>query len=541
MYAVQCNESIRVYDCYQYRESIKEIEGRFYDADEKCWVIPLTAQNASTLSLLGASLDESLKELAKTARVAFVSSCEHRKPRVKAKLFAHQQDAYDFALDAFEKGKAVALLADMGTGKSMMTIAITGTLEAEKDVKKMLVVCPKSIVGVWEDEFRKFADYRYALTVLDGTMEKKRSAFNYMQGAALQIIVVNYESCWRLESEITKWKPDLIVCDESSKIKTPSASQSKALHRLGRQSKYNIILTGTPITGSPLDIFSQYKFLDDSIFGTSFYLFRNRYAILGGYQNRMIVGYRHLDELVEKVHSIAFRIKIEDAVDLPPFIDETRAITLEPKAQSLYRMLEQDCYAELANGEVTARNVLTQLLRLAQCTGGFIRDDIKSEAQQVSGAKLDALEDIIDTCLDEEKKVVVFARFVPEIEAIAAMLKKKKIGYAQIYGATTDRADQVKKFQEDPDVKVFIGQLQTTGMGLTLTAANVAVFYSLDFSYANYEQSRARIHRIGQKQKCLYIHLVGKGTVDEKILNALKHKGDIAKIMVDDWRSLLNG
>ena len=541
MYAVQCNESIRVYDCYQYRESIKEIEGRFYDADEKCWVIPLTAQNASTLSLLGASLDESLKELAKTARVAFVSRCEHRKPRVKAKLFAHQQDAYDFALDAFEKGKAVALLADMGTGKSMMTIAITGTLEAEKGVKKMLVVCPKSIVGVWEDEFRKFADYRYALTVLDGTMEKKRAAFNYMQGAALQIIVVNYESCWRLETEITKWKPDLIVCDESSKIKTPSASQSKALHRLGRLSKYNIILTGTPITGSPLDIFSQYKFLDDSIFGTSFYLFRNRYAILGGYQNRMIVGYRHLDELVEKVHSIAFRIKIEDAVDLPPFIDETRAITLEPKAQSLYRMLEQDCYAELANGEVTARNVLTQLLRLAQCTGGFIRDDIKGEAQQVSGAKLDALEDIIDTCLDEEKKVVVFARFVPEIEAIAAMLKKKKIGYALIYGATTDRADQVKKFQEDPEVKVFIGQLQTTGMGLTLTAANVAVFYSLDFSYANYEQSRARIHRIGQKQKCLYIHLVGKGTVDEKILNALKHKGDIAKIMVDDWRSLLNG
>jgi len=541
MYAVQCNESIRVYDCYQYRESIKEIEGRFYDADEKCWVIPLTAQNASTLSLLGASLDESLKELAKTVRVAFVSRCEHRKPRVKAKLFAHQKDAYDFALDAFEKGKAVALLADMGTGKSMMTIAITGTLEADKGVKKMLVVCPKSIVGVWEDEFRKFADYRYALTVLDGTMEKKRSAFNYMQGAALQIIVVNYESCWRLESEITKWKPDLIVCDESSKIKTPSASQSKALHRLGRQSKYNIILTGTPITGSPLDIFSQYKFLDDSIFGTSFYLFRNRYAILGGYQNRMIVGYRHLDELVEKVHSIAFRIKIEDAVDLPPFIDKTQIVPLEPPAQSIYRMIEKDCYAELAGGEVTARNVLTQLLRLAQCTGGFIRDDIKGEAQQVSGAKLDALEDIIDTCLDEEKKVVVFARFVPEIEAIAAMLKKKKIGYALIYGATTDRADQVKKFQEAPDVKVFIGQLQTTGMGLTLTAANVAVFYSLDFSYANYEQSRARIHRIGQKQKCLYIHLVGKGTVDEKILNALKHKGDIAKIMVDDWRSLLNG
>ena len=302
-----------------------------------------------------------------------------------------------------------------------------------------------------------------------------------------------------------------------------------------------MILTGTPITGSPLDIFSQYKFLDESIFGGSFYLFRNRYAVMGGYQNRMVIGYRHMDELVSKVHDIAYRIKMEDAVELPPFIDQTRTITLEPKAQSVYRALEQDCYAELSNCEVTARNVLTQLLRLAQCTGGFIKGDVTSEATQVSGAKLDALEDIVDTCLEEEKKVVVFARFVPEIEAIAGMLKRKKIGYSLIYGATTDRAEQVKQFQEDPNIKVFIGQLQTTGMGLTLTASSVAVFYSLDFSYANYEQSRARIHRIGQKQKCLYIHLVCKGTVDEKVLNALKHKGDIAKIMVDDWRSLLNG
>ena len=244
-------------------------------------------------------------------------------------------------------------------------------------------------------------------------------------------------------------------------------------------------------------------------------------------------------ELVKKVHGIAYRIKIEDAVDLPPFIDETRIVPLEPQAQSVYRRLEKDCYAELNNGEVTARNVLTQLLRLSQCSGGFIRDDIKGEAEQVSSAKLEALEEIIDACLEEKRKVVVFARFVPEIEGIRDMLEEKNIGYSLIYGATQDRAAQVKKFQENPDVKVFIGQLQTTGMGLTLTAANVAVFYSLDFSYANYEQSRARIHRIGQKEKCLYIHLVGKGTVDEKILHALKHKADIANLMVDNWRELI--
>ncbi len=540
MRAVRYNETIRVYDSYLYRESIKEIDGRCYDAEDKCWVVPLCNENVATLSLIGADLDEELKGMLKSQRDAFVGECRHRAPRVKVKLYNHQQNAYDFALKIFEESKGVALLADMGTGKSMMTIAITGTLEAERGVKKMLVVCPKSIVGVWEEEFRKFADYKYALTVLDGAMEKKRSAFGFMNGQALQIIVVNYESCWRLESEITKWKPDLIVCDESSKIKTPSASQAKALHRLGRITKYNIILTGTPITGSPLDIFSQYKFVNDSIFGTSFYLFRNRYAIMGGYQNRMIIGYRHMAELVKKVHSIAYRIKIEDAVDLPPFIDETRIVPLESQAQSVYKRLEKDCYAELNNGEVTARNVLTQLLRLSQCSGGFIRDDASGEAEQVSSAKLEALEEIIDACLDEGRKVVVFARFVPEIEGIRDMLEEKKIGYSLIYGATQDRAEQVKKFQENPNVKVFVGQLQTTGMGLTLTAANVAVFYSLDFSYANYEQSRARIHRIGQKEKCLYIHLVGKGTVDEKILHALKHKADIANLMVDNWRELIN-
>jgi SNF2 family DNA or RNA helicase len=205
-------------------------------------------------------------------------------------------------------------------------------------------------------------------------------------------------------------------------------------------------------------------------------------------------------------------------------------------------MIEEDCYAALSEeGEVTARNVLTQLLRLSQVTGGYIRNDADATAMEVSTAKLEALEDIIDSCMDEGKKVVVFARFVPEIEAIEKMLKKKGLGYSLIYGATKDRADQVKQFQEDPNVKVFVGQLQTTGMGLTLTAANVAVFYSLDFSYANYEQSRARIHRIGQKEKCLYIHLVCKGTVDEKVMSALQKKGDIAKLMVDDWRKLLNG
>ena len=437
--------------------------------------------------------------------------------------------------------KGCAFLMDMGTGKTITTIALAGTLFHRHRITQLLVVAPKSIVDVWEQEFAKFADFPYSLVVLDGTCAKKADTIRYMVGTGLQVIVVNYESCWRLEPELMRWAPDMIVCDESSKIKNPQAKCSKALHRLGKASGYNLILTGTPITNSPLDFFSQYKFLDETIFGGSFYSFRAKYAIVGGYQNHQIVGYRHLDELVEKAHGIAYRIRIDEAVDLPEFVEKVRTIKLEKQAQSIYDSVEKDSFAELMNGEITTRNVLTQLLRLSQITGGFVRTDTGDDTQQLSTAKLEALEDIVDSCLEEDKKVVVFARFVPEIDEIAKMLRKKNIGFALIKGDVKDRAEQVAAFQNDPDVRVFIGQLQTTGMGLTLTAGTVCVYYSLDFSYANYEQSRARVRRIGQTKRGVYIHLVAKNTVDEKVMAALRQKADVSRIMVDDYKRIIGG
>lgn len=539
MYAVRFNETIRVYDAYLYRECIKEIPGRFYDANEKTWVVPLTEENVATLRLIGANLDEELSTMYQVRADPVGTDTAVEPMPLKVKPYRHQIAAFNFVTKLFKERKGAALLADMGTGKTLISIAIAGAL-TKRNIRRMLVVSPKTIMDVWEEEFRKFADYPYALAVLDGDLAKKRAAFEYMMSpAALQVIVVGYESCWRMEKEITKWNPDFIVCDESTKIKNPMAKQAKALHNLGRISKYNMILTGTPFTNGPLDIFSQYKFIDDSIFGKSFYGFRAKYAIVGGYGNHQIVGYKNLAELAKKVHSVAYRIRIEDAVELPPFIDETRYIRLEPSALAVYEKLQRDCYAELECGEITVRTVLTQLLRLSQCTGGFIRTDEAGAAVQVSSAKLEALEDIVGACIDERRKVVVFARFVPEIEAIEQLLKKKGIGYSLIMGSVKDRAEEVRRFQEDPEIKVFVGQLQTVGMGLTLTAASVAVFYSLDYSYTNYEQSRARIHRIGQTDKCLYIHLVCKQTSDEKVMAALAHKGDVAKLMTDDYKKLL--
>lgn len=436
------------------------------------------------------------------------------------------------------RSKSVAILAEMGTGKTLISIGIAGYLYLQKEINKLLIVAPLSITKVWEEEFQKFADFDYQLEVLEGPTKEKSETLRNLFGTKLQVAVVNYESCWRMEKEIALWKPDMIICDESSKIKNPQAKQSKALHRLGKISKHNMILTGTPVTNNPLDFFSQYKFLDESIFGGSYYSFRARYAIMGGYGNYQVVGYKNLPELTEKAHSIAFRITKKEALDLPEQVDVTRYVELEPMARAIYNQVERDSYAELSQGEVVVRNVLTKLLRLSQITGGYIKDEFSEIEEQVSSAKLNALEEIIEECLDADKKVVVFARFISEIDAITKMLKHYGIKYSLIRGDVKDRASEVEKFQNDKDVKVFVGQLQTTGMGITLTASDTAVFYSLSYNFADYEQAKARIHRIGQKNNCTYIHLIAKKTIDEKVMEALSKKKNIADLVVDNWKSL---
>ena len=405
-------------------------------------------------------------------------------------------------------------------------------------MQRLLILAPKSIIAVWEDEFSKFADFPYSLSVLTGTSQNKTKLLKAIRHSGLEVAVVNYDSVPLIEKELTAWHPNFLICDESSKIKNPTAKMSKATYRIAKVCKYRLILTGTPIQNNPLDFFSQYKVLDDSIFGKSFYAFKNEYAVLGTYNQP--IGWRKLPELVKKAHSIAFRVTKAEALDLPDIIDEIRLIALEDKAQKLYKAFVKESYMELSKGEVTATNILTRLLRLQQITGGFIRPDEESERyEQISSAKLDALEDIIDTAISENKKLVVIARFIPEIREICKMLDKKKVKYAHICGEVKDRAAEVDAFQNNPDCMVFVGQLQTVSMGLTLTAASTMVFYSLSYNFADYSQAKARIHRIGQKNNCLYIHLVVKNTVDETVLKALEQKENIAAKIVDDWRAIL--
>lgn len=296
-------------------------------------------------------------------------------------------------------------------------------------------------------------------------------------------------------------------------------------------------LTGTPVTQGPLDVFGIYRVIDPSIFGPSYYAFRNKYAVMGGYGNHQVVSYRNLDDLIRKVHSVAYRVTKDECLDLPPTVDQRLYCELEPEARRVYRAVARQSLAELGSGRVTAVNVLAKLLRLSQITGGFVGDE-SGEVREVSRAKLGLLAETLDDLLSAGKKVVVFARFLPEIAAIRRMLDGRGVEYGYIAGEVPmeQRGEEVRKFQQGPECRVFVAQIQTAGLGITLTAADTMVFYSLSYSYADYDQCRARIHRPGQDKRCTYIHLLVRDTVDEKVLSVLAKKGDMAREVTDAWR-----
>ena len=467
---------------------------------------------------------------------------------IKATPFKHQRDAFDFACGLFgltgqpgARSPGVAYLMEMGTGKTLTAIAAAGALYNAGRIRKALIVAPLSVLGVWREEFAKFADFPHMRAVLTGTLGHKADALRRMDGPPLQVAVVNYESAWRLEQDIRAWHPDLIICDEGHKLKTHNTAVSKSMHRLGATASYRMLLTGTPVVNKPVDLFSQFKFLDQRVFGSNFYAFRNRFFDMIGYGFHTPVLKKSMEpELTRRLHSIAFRATKEQCLDLPATVDIVRPVELEPAAAKVYKDLVRDSFAKLGEGEISVTNVLTRLLRLSQLTGGFLGDDSGGPPRPISTAKLDALGDIVDEAVYAGKKLVVVARFVPELDAICAMLDRREIKHVCIRGGVGDRDVLVDAFQNDPAVQVFVGQIAAAGLGITLTAADTLVFYSVDYNAANHEQARARIHRLGQQNRCTYIYLQVKKTVDEKVLKALRDKADLARILVDEYRCGLN-
>lgn len=473
---------------------------------------------------------------------------------VRAKLFRHQVRAANMALIQLSSKPSAGfgLLFEMGCGKTLTAIAIMGALYCQHKITRVLVVAPSSVCSVWPHDLAAFAAFPYEVRVLLGEKKQRLEALHSLTdypntANRLLVAVINYEATHRegIFEALDGYAADLIVCDESQRIKNPRAAQSRAVQMLGDRAACRLILSGTPVQNSAIDLYSQYRFLDPGVFGANFYAFRNRYCQMGGYGGHEVVGYQHMDELTRKEHSIALRVTKAECLDLPGQTFVRRYVQLEPAARRLYAQIARASCAELENGEhVTASIVLTKLLRLMQLTGGFVQADGGDRPRPAGSAKLDALADILEDYVQEAgQKLVVFARFRPEIAAICQLLEQRGIRYGRIDGEVPmdQRGAIVETFQQDPDVKVFVAQIQTAGLGITLHAASAAVFYSLDFNYANYAQALARIHRIGQAHPVTYIHLLAEHTVDEQVLDALERKEDLARTIVDGWKNYFRG
>lgn len=543
-------------------QRLKNISGLRWNRTTRCMVGPVSLNLLDGLARyykLPADMETKRQRLGKTRReIDAERLAEDPAPLlpypVKANLYKHQIRGANMALRAFgaldakTPGGGFGELFEMGCGKTLTTIAVAGALYNLGKIDRVLVVAPTSVCSVWPHDLNQFATFPWEARVLLGDKKKRLKALNELENwpfKALRIAVINYESTHRegIFEALAAYKPDLIVCDESQRIKNPSAAQSKALHKLGDAAPFRMILSGTPVQNNAVDLYSQYRFLDPAVYGANFYAFKNRYCIMGGYGQHQIVGYRNMDELVEKEHSVAYRVTKEECLDLPQQTFIIRYVQFTDAEQAIYEQLRKSSFLELETGEnVTATTILTMYLRLMQLTGGFLTADESTRPKQVNTAKLDALADIVDDyVVDAGKKLVIFARFRAEIAAIENLLRLRKIQYGSIYGDVPmeERGKIVDDFQTNPDTKVFVAQIQTAGLGITLHAASTAVFYSYDYNYANYAQALARIHRIGQRLPVTYIHLVVDGSIDEKILAALENKEDMAKTVVDSWREVL--
>lgn len=556
MYLDLYYDSIAISDCYNERTVLKNKLDARWNYTTKCWEIPISSKSIEFLKkTFNATVSAELANYMSKETGLYEQTQEIKEKKNKplvynfqkyiknATLMEHQQIAGNIAMMLFNAGHSGVMFdMEMGTGKTMATIAVIGELEA----KRILVVCPKISLRVWADEYRKFANYDYDLATLSGPAKKRVETMQDLvdneRDGVKSIAVINYEYVKPFEKILAEWHPDIIVCDESHKIKSPSSLQTKAITKLGYLAKYRFCLTGTPLTNNVLDFFSQYKFLDATIFGSSYTSFKNKYVITGMYDEYLRPNPVNLPELKYKLNTISYRVTKEECLDLPPYSDIYVNVDFEPETMDLYREFEKEFVVWL-NGQdkITAQNALTKTLKLRQLTGGFCYDvsnpNVNKKVIRFDSSKLNACEDLISSIVREGNKVIVFAEFQAEIEAIANMCEKIHVDAVTYYGNNSDKEkDRAYNRFVNGDAMVFIGQIESAGISITLTNAKYTIFYSTGYKYGAYDQARSRMHRKGQTSNCTYYHLIVNNTIDEKINKALDKKERLAETIIDSYK-----
>lgn len=465
-----------------------------------------------------------------------------RKPR------PHQLHALQKAL---ELDYAMALWFDPGVGKTKVAIDFMGVKAMKQQLHTVLIICPLSAMGVWEDEIPQDLPDNISRKVIpivgDMTTRIQLIKDNTKLTHDLNIMVINYDS---LRNEnvfklLYNWKPELIIIDEMHFTKNYTAQRTKIVYKLRQRALWVLGLTGTPIPKNYLDVFSQYKILDERIFGTKYVAFRDRYAIMHHMFRNKPIHWKNLDELAKKIHTIAFRVKDTECSSLTSeLIIRDVPVYLTDKTKKYYKQMAEEMIMELENMEiVTASIAAVKVGKLQQITGGFVQrvDKVLEDGKikktvatfPVGTEKLDVCMDLIDNYV-ENHKILIGCRFLWEIKQIETRLTKKKIKFFTIKGGVSgeERADARRKFQSDESYRVIIFQV-SAATAMTLTAANIAILYSCTQKWDDYWQWLKRIHRDGQEKPVNVFRLIAKGTVDKQIMANLKQKSEYTAEMID--------
>lgn len=468
--------------------------------------------------------------------------------KFKTKPYDHQKKAFDASWAA----NHFALFMEMGTGKTKVALDTVGALFEAGEVDTALILAPKGVYDNWvkgEIPIHLPERINYKVMRWQAAVSKKfvREFRDFAvptlrEDRALHILVMNIEALSSGKGadtaiDFVKLNPNIItIVDESTTIKNRQAQRTKNVVKLGRLSKYTRILTGSPITKSPMDLFSQCEFLAEKCLGfNSYFAYQSRYAIvqqrtMGHRSFKEITGYRRLDELNQKLDRFSYRVLKDDCLDLPDKIYTRREVQLTLDQKRAYEQMKKLALAQLESGELaTTQSVLTQIMRLQQICCGFLRTD-EEELVPLKNNRLDELMSIAD---EVQGKAIIWATWSHDIVAIAEALRRRfgPEAAAPYYGATPqDERQQIVDNFQDPNhpLRFFIGQPKTGGYGITLTAAHTMVYYSNSYDLEIRLQSEDRAHRIGQNQNVTYIDLISPGTIDEKIVQALRDKINIA-------------
>ena len=460
----------------------------------------------------------------------------------KNKPFLHQA-AF---LQRFWEDPHVALLADMGTGKSFMLINNAAMLYDKGKINAMLIVAPKGVYRNWytgQIPEHMPAHIPYTMACWSPTPRKaQREQMDKMLNAVdtLRILVMNVEA-FSTEKGVTFARTFLRVTnaymaiDESTTIKTPGAKRTKSIIKVGKDAVYKRIATGSPVTKSPLDLFSQCEFLSPTCLNyNSYYAFQARYAVLverkmATHTFKQIVGYRHLDELQKKLTHFSFRVTKEECLDLPDKVFTRREIELTDEQAKAYNQMKLMALTLIDGNLMSTNNALTQLMRLHQIVCGHVKYDDGQEVDLPNNR----IKELLATIEECDGKIIIWANYRRDIENI-------KNALAEAYGMTTvatyygdteaeDRQTIVERFQDPSSgLRFFVGNPRTGGYGLTLTEAKTVIYYSNNFDLEVRLQSEDRAHRIGQTKSVTYIDFISPNTVDEHIVKALRSKINIA-------------